>query len=163
MPEAPGTPMLPELARSLRSLGTQLDASSEAAHAAIFLPLLEARTRASGAPIDAVLAALRGDALSARIEANAVDAVMQGVEDPANARALTARAGEAMQPLRNALLELDAAAPAAREGDAGWAAWVEQLRRAFMAADVACQALTTLLAGRAALPTKPRWFERAPR
>lgn len=163
MPDTPVVPILPELARSLRSLGKQRDASAESAHVAIFLPLLDARARASGASIDVALATLRGDALSARIEASAVDAVVHGVNDPANARALTALAGEVLEPLRSSLLELDAASPLAREGEAGWATWVERLRRVFVSADVACQALATLIAGRATHTTVPRWFERMPK
>ncbi len=73
----PDTPLLPELARSLRSLGAQRDASAEAAHVAIFLPLLDARAHAAGASKESVLAALHGDALAARIEAQAVDAAVQ--------------------------------------------------------------------------------------
>ena len=156
----PDAPILPELARSLRSLGAQHDAAAEAAHAAIFLPLLDARARAAGASMEAVLAALRGDALSARVEAGAVDAAVQGVDQPAQARALSALTGELMEPLRAALLSLDALAPAARDDATGWDAWVAQLRRVFVSADVACQALARLLADRAATVASPRWFER---
>ncbi|NUO95869.1 MAG: hypothetical protein HOQ14_15400, partial [Gemmatimonadaceae bacterium] len=38
--------LLPELARSLRSFGAPRDAAGDAAHEAIFAPLLEARARA---------------------------------------------------------------------------------------------------------------------
>lgn len=158
----PDAPHLPELARSLRSLGVHRDAAGEAAHAAIFLPLLDARARAAGAPMDSVLAALRGDALSARIEAHAVDAAVQGVEEPALARALTAQASELIEPLRVELLALDAAASGARDGADGWDAWIAQMRRVFSVADVACQALSALLASREARSEAPRWFERSP-
>ena len=160
MPEAL---ILPELTRSLRSLGEQRDAATEAAHAAIFLPLLDARAQAAGAPIDAVLAALRGDALSARVEARAVDAAVQGVGEPARVRALTAQTGELMEPLRAALLALDVLASAARDDAAGWDAWVAQLRRVFASADVACQGLAQLFADRRARDAAPRWFERSAR
>lgn len=159
MPDAPN---LPELARSLRSLGEQRDACAEAAHTAIFSPLLDARARAADKSTDIVLAALRGDALSARIEAQAVDAAVQGIEQPARMRALSAQTAELMEPLRAALLALDELAPAAREGTAGWEAWVAQLRRVFASADVACQALSRLLADRS-LGAAPRWFERSAR
>jgi hypothetical protein len=159
MPDAPN---LPELARSLRSLGAQRDACAESAHAAIFLPLLDARARAAGKSTNVVLAALRGDALSARIEARAVDAAVQGIEQPARVRAISAQTAELVEPLRGALLGLDELAPAAREDSVAWDAWVAQLRRVFAIADVACQALTQLLADRS-LAAPPRWFERSAR
>lgn len=159
----PESPPLPELARSLRSLGEQRDAATEAAHAAIFLPLLNARARAAGASIDVVLAALRGDALSARIEAQAVDAAVHGVEQPPRVRALTAHTSELIAPLRAALLALDVLAPAARDSATGWEAWVAQLRRVFGSADLACQGLARLLADREARGAALRWFERSAR
>ena len=159
----PDAPQLPELARSLRSLGVHRGATAEVAHAAIFQPLLEARAHAVGAQMDSVLAALRGDSLSARIEAQAVDAAVQGVEHPAIARALTAQTSELIEPLRAELLALDAAASVARDGADGWNAWIAQLRRVFGAADVACQALSRLLANRETRSDAPRWFARSPR
>jgi hypothetical protein len=156
-------PILPELTRSLRSFGAQRDAVSEAAHAAIFTPLLDARARAASAPMDAVLAALRGDALFARIEARAVDAAVQGVGLPARVRAITARVGELMVPLRAELLALDILAPAAGDGTEGWDAWVAQLRRVFASADVACQGLARILVDHVARDAAPRWFERTSR
>lgn len=158
----PDAPLLPELARSLRSLGAQRDAATEAAHAAIFLPLLDARARATGATKESVLAALRGDALAARIEAQAVDSAVQGVEQPARARALTAQTAELMEPLRIALLDLDRKATSAQDDPDGWDAWVAQLRIVFGTADVACLALATLLATRETGPAPARWFERIP-
>ena len=153
-------PVLPELARSLRSLGHQPTTATEAAHTAIFTPLLDARTRAAGALPDVVLGAMRGSALIARIEANAVDATVHGVEEPASIRALTAQTDELMAPLRAALVELDARAPAAADDDAGWQAWIAQLRIAFAAADTACSALSRLIAHRDEQVATPRWFER---
>lgn len=152
-------PVLPELARSLRSLGHQPDAASEAAHSAIFTPLLDARTRAAGAPADVVLGAMRGSALIARIEANAVDAAVKGVEEPAHVRALSAQTTELMAPLRAALVALDERATAAAD-DAGWDAWIALLRAAFAAADTACSALARLIAHRDEQVATPRWFER---
>jgi hypothetical protein len=165
MPETPAgpAPLLPELARSLRSLGSPRDAATEAAHAAIFMPLLDARSRAAGTSVDAVLSALRGDALSARIEAQAVDAAVQGIVQPAMARALTAQTSELIEPLRAELLKLDDVAPAARDEAEGWHAWVAQLRRVFHSADVACQSLARLLANRDTQTAAPRWFERTPK
>lgn len=160
MPDGRG---LPELARSLRSLGDLADASTQAAHGAIFVPLLEARARATGSSTEAMLSALRGDALSARMEALAVDAAVHGIEQPALARALTARAGELMEPLRASLLHLDVMAPGAREGHQGWDAWVAQLRLVFAAADIACRELASLVATKETSATAPRWFERSPR
>lgn len=156
----PERPPLPEFARSLRALGAPRDASGEAAHAAIFLPLLEARTRAANASTDEVLGALRGNALSARIEANVVDAAVHAIEDPRRARALTAQTTELIAPLRAALLELDALSTAARDDDAAWEAWIAQLRRVFGTADDACQSLSRLLANRDDTAARTRWFER---
>ena len=110
-----------------------------------------------------MLSALRGDALSARMEALAVDAAVHGIEQPALARALTARAGELMEPLRASLLQLDVMASSAAEGAQGWDAWVAQLRRVFAAADIACRELASLVATKETSPTAPRWFERSPR
>lgn len=154
------TPLLPELARSLRTLGHQPDAATEAAHAAIFTPLLEARTRAAGGSADVVLGAIRGSALIARIEANAVDAAVHGLEEPARVRALTARTAELMAPLRATLVELDERASSAAADDAGWNAWITQLRLAFSAADTACSALSRLISDRNDQVATPRWFER---
>ena len=151
---------LPELARSLRSLGAVGDDAAEAAHCAIFVPLLEARSRAAGAPAGEILRALRGDALSARIEALVVDAAVEGIDQLALARALTAKAGEVMEPLRASLLELDTLASNAAESASAWDAWVAQLRRVFAAADVACRDLSHLVAFRATSAVRPRWFER---
>ena len=154
---------LPELARSLRSLGAIGDGPAEAAHCAIFVPLLEARARAAGASTVEVLSALRGDALSARIEAFAVDAAIHGIDQPALVRSLTAQAEELVEPLRTALLSLDALVPNASESASGWDAWVEQLRRVFATADVACRDLARLVAIRTTSVAAPRWFERSPR
>ncbi len=159
----PDAPVLPELARSLRSLGHQPDAISEAAQAAIFTPLLDARTGAAGAPVEVVLAALRGAALIARIEANAVDAAIQGIEELPRVRALTAQTSEITAPLRAALVALDELAPTAAEHSAGWDAWIAQLRVAFAAADTACSALSTLIMHRNEQAAAPRWFERLAR
>ena len=153
-------PILPELARSLRSLGHAANPASEAAQAAVFTPLLDARTRASGSSVDVVLAALRGTALIARIEANAVDAAVQGVEDLPRVRALTAQTSELMAPLHAALVALDDRAAAATADPAGWEAWIAQLRVAFGAADTACAALARLIAQRHEQVATPRWFER---
>jgi hypothetical protein len=159
----PDAPLLPELARSLRSLGAQRDASTEAAHSAIFVPLLDARARAADADKATVLAALRGNALAARIEAQAVDAAVQGIEQPALARALTAQSEELMEPLHRALVALDEAATSALDSDAAWDEWVSRLRTVFTTADVACRALATLVATRQTRTATPRWFERTPR
>jgi hypothetical protein len=152
--------MLPELARSLRTLGAPRDAAGDAAHTAIFLPLLEARAKAANASSDAILGALRGTALSARIEANAVDAAVHAIEDPRRARALTAQTSELIAPLRAELQQLDALSTTARDDDAAWDAWIGQLRRVFTAADVACNTLSRLLATKGDVIARTRWFER---
>ena len=158
----PERPPLPELGRSLRALGAPRDAAGDAAHSAIFLPLLEARTRAANASPAEVLGALRGNALSARIEANVVDAAVHAIEDPRRARALSAQTTELIAPLRAALLELDTLSSAARDDDTAWEAWIAQLRRVFGAADDACQSLSRLLANRDDTAARTRWFERNP-
>lgn len=150
--------MLPELVRSLRSVGTARDAASSAAHDAVFPPLLDARARAANAPIDVILSALRGDALSARIEACVVDAAVGDIAHSAHARARTAEAGELLAPLRSALIHLDTLAADAREGEDGWNAWVAQLRRVFSAADVTCQALAAMLVRPDARTSGSKWF-----
>jgi hypothetical protein len=101
--------------------------------------------------------------LAARIEAHAVDAAVQGIEQPALARALTAQSSELMEPLHGALVALDVAASSALESDAAWDEWVARLRAVFTSADVACQALSKLIATRQTRTAAPRWFERTPK
>jgi hypothetical protein len=143
----PDTPLLPELGRSLHSLGVQRDAAGEAAQSAIFLPLLDARARA-GFSRDSALRALRGATLSTRIQTQAVGAAVQGIAQPARVRSLTAHAEEAIEPLRAALQALDEAADGARDGAERWDGWVSQLRRVYVAADVCCESLARLIATR---------------
>jgi hypothetical protein len=152
--------VLPELARSLRSLGAHRDAAADAAHASIFVPLLEARARAGAGSLDKLLAALKGEVLSARIEGLAIAAATQGVTDPARVRALTARAGELLEPLEASLLLLDARAAHVRSDDAAWESWVAQLRAVFLCADSACAALARLIAQRTASRPSGSWFIR---
>ena len=156
--------LLPELARSLRSFGAPRDAAGDAAHAAIFAPLLDARARAGLGDVDAALSALRGGTLAARIASRVAQAASAGHADPAHARASAARASELLEPLVAALRTLDALAAAARDGSLhspAWDAWVLQLRRVFAHADDACRALARMLAEPSAAP-KParRWFGR---
>jgi hypothetical protein len=154
-------PLLPELARSLRVLGTPRDAAAEAAHAAVFGPLLGARARASKGDAAAALAALRGRELMARIEslARAAAEAAPGL-DAARARARVAETAEILDPLRAAFVELDrlgAGATPAAAASPEWERWVAQLRQVFAAADVACGALATLLASGDDAPAR-RWF-----
>ncbi|MES2178440.1 MAG: hypothetical protein V4550_11330 [Gemmatimonadota bacterium] len=155
----PDAPLLPELMRSLRSLGAHRDPCSEAAHGAIFIPLLEARARATASK-RAVFAALKGASLAGRIEPQVIAAAIQGVEQPARIRALTAHAREIFEPLQAALAALDAAAPGAAESDQQWAEWLTALRRVFTVADLSCQELARLIAERSAEPTSRSWFSR---
>jgi hypothetical protein len=154
--------LLPELARSLRSLGAPRDAAGEAAHDAVFAPLIEARARAELGDVEAVLSALRGAPLGTRIAARVAQAAAVGEPEPARARARTAHASELIETLLGELAALDALAPAARGGAAGspaWQAWVAQLRRVFISADDACRALTRLLAEPSAQARAARrWF-----
>jgi hypothetical protein len=156
--------LLPELARSLRTFGAPRGEAGEAAHEAIFGPLLDARARAGLGDVDAAISALRGETLAVRIAARANEVASAGQSDPAHARARAARAAEVIEPLRAALSRLDALAGAARSSSAheeSWQAWIAQLRRVFEAADDACRALARLLA-EASAPATPvrRWFGR---
>jgi uncharacterized protein (DUF3084 family) len=156
--------ILPELARSLRSLGAPRGVEGDAAHGAIFPPLLEARARATLGDVEDALAAFRGGPLGARIQARVVDAASAGQSDAARARARAARATELLDALLADLTALDAAALQVRGGSAdlaGWQAWVAQLRRVFATADDACRALARLLAERPPEPARSRrWFGR---
>jgi hypothetical protein len=156
--------LLPELARSLRVFGAPRDAASEAAHSAVFTPLLDARARAATGDVEVALSALRGEALAVRIEARVADAAEAGEGDPARARARGARARELLEPLRTELRALDALAVTARgvnPTSPSWDAWVAQLRRVFASADDACRALARLLAEPASPPAARRWFGRS--
>jgi hypothetical protein len=160
----PDQVLLPELGRSLRTFGAPRDAAGEAAHTAIFTPLLDARARAGLGDVEAALSALRGEALAVRIEARVADAAAAGQADPARGRARAARAAELVEPLRTALESLDNLAAKARGGTTeapAWSEWVAQLRRVFAAADDACRALARLLSepAHAAEPAR-RWFGR---
>ncbi|MFL5605245.1 MAG: hypothetical protein ACJ8AD_02245 [Gemmatimonadaceae bacterium] len=155
--------LLPELARSLRTFGAPRDAAGEAAHSAVFAPLLDARARAATGDTEVALSALRGEALGVRIEARVADAAEAGESDPARARARGARARELLEPLRGELRALDAAAIKARGADlksSEWEAWVAQLRRVFTSADDACRAIAHLLAEPMAPAPTRRWFGR---
>jgi hypothetical protein len=154
--------LLPELGRSLRTFGAPRDAAGDAAHDAIFSPLLEARARAELGDVEAALSALRGGVLGTRISARVAQAAAVGEPEPARARARTARATELVEPLVAELATLDALSVAARGGEAGspaWQGWVAQLRRVFASADDACRALARLLAEPPADARPPRrWF-----
>lgn len=155
-------PLLPELARSLRTLGRPDDAA-EAAHAVVFAPLLDARARAGRGDAADAIAALRGAALAARIESLARAAAAVGQVEAARTRARGAAARDVLEPLRAELAALDARAPEALRGGAdspAWAAWVAQLRRVFAAADVACDGLAAVLSERVEGPPegRRRWF-----
>ena len=157
----PDETRLPELARSLRSLGSARDAAGEAAHDAIFTPLIEARARAARATGRDVIAPLRGAALYDRIERGVVAAAAAGAEPAAVARARAAAAREMLEPLRAALVELDERALAASvegPGTVEWETWLSGLRRAFGSADDACARLARLLAVPARLQEPSSWF-----
>jgi hypothetical protein len=153
--------LLPELARSLRAFGAPRDAAGEAAHSAVFVPLLDARARATTGDVEVALSALRGEALGVRIEARVADAAEAGESDPARARARGARARELLVPLRQDLRTLDALAVKARGSGPDspeWSAWVAQLKRVFTAADDACRGIARLLSEPAAPLPERRWF-----
>lgn len=156
--------LLPELARSLRAFGAPRDAATEAANAAIFTPLLDARARAGLGDVEAALSALRGEALSVKLRSRVADAAAAGQREPAAARARSARAAELLEPVLAELASLDRLAAKARGSttDApAWDEWVAQLRRVFASADDACRALAALLAESSETKTRRRhWFGR---
>ncbi len=156
-------PSLPELARSLRSLGAARDPATEAAHDAIFAPLIAARVRAARAEGRDVVQSFHGVVLLEAIERGATTAASAGTSSAAEARARSAAARDAIEPLRAALLSLDEGA--ARASSAGmhsreWALWIEALRRAFAVADEACGHLARVLAEPPREEPEPRWFRR---
>jgi len=156
-------PSLPELARSLRALGAARDAATEAAHDAIFAPLIAARVRAARADGIDVVHSFHGASLLEAIERAVNGAAAIGTEDPAVARARSATARDAIEPLRSALRSLDVHAAAASTSGSGspeWTAWITALRRAFAAADEACGHLARVLADPPREERNGRWFRR---
>lgn len=155
---------LPELARSLRALGSAHGAAAESAHAAVFGPLLDARALAATRGLDGAFAAFRGQALAARIVARAAEAARDGEADPARARARVARAREALEPLRDALHALDMLTPSLDQDGTSPASaaapWTAQLARAFRLADDACVALTRVLAEHDEVGMQRTWLGR---
>ena len=155
----PESPRLPELARSLRSLGASGDSCMDEAHEAVFVPLLEARTAAANASLDDAVDAMNGHALLSRIESAIGIVASRGIPVASRARALTAQAQDAIEPLRRALLVLDELAVVAGTDD-GWKDWVDQLRRVFTAADDSCRSVAGVLAERDAKDAPARWYVR---
>src|SRR3954464_6414576 len=140
---------LPELARSLRSLGAARDQATQAAHDAVFAPLIAARVRASRSEGRDVVHAFHGASLGEQIERAVMAAATLGTTNPSVARARSARARDALGPLRTALLALDergAAAASTSPGSESWEVWLASLRRAFAAADDVCGPLAQMLA-----------------
>lgn len=156
-------PTLPELARSLRSLGAARDPATEAAHDAIFAPLIAARVRAARAEGRDVVHSFHGVVLLEAIERGVTSAASVGTKSAAEARARSAAARDAIEPLRAALLSLDAGAAGASSAgmhSPEWALWIAALRRAFGAADEACGHLARVLAEPPYEEPEPRWFRR---
>jgi len=159
MPDA----SLPELARSLRTLGAARDPATEVAHDAIFAPLIAARVRAARAEGRDVVHSFHGATLLEAVERAASAAAMTGIENAAVARARSAAARDAIEPLRVALRDLDAGAAAASSASADsaeWQAWLTALRRAFLAADESCSHLARVLAEPPPVEQNGRWFGR---
>src|SRR3954451_12767960 len=98
---------LPELSRSLRSLGAARDPATQAAHDAIFPSLIAARVRASRAEGPDVVHAFNGASLREQIERAVTAAATLGTTQAPMARARSARARDAVAPLAAALLVLD--------------------------------------------------------
>jgi hypothetical protein len=159
MPDA----SLPELARSLRALGAARDPATEAAHDAIFAPLIAARVRAARAEGHDIVHSFHGVALFEAIDRGVLAAASIGTDNPAVARARSASARDAIDPLRLALASLDAgaqAAVAAGPTSPEWDAWIAALRRAFAAADEACGRLARVLAEPPPTDGDAGWFRR---
>ena len=157
----PDDARLPELARSLRSLGAARDPAAEAAHDAIFTPLIDARVRAARASGRDVVGLLRGATLYQQIERAVVSAASTDATPPAVARARAAAAREMLEPLRAATAAVDDRASAASLdgiGTPAWEAWLVEVRRVFVVADDACIKLARLLAAPARLDEPSRWF-----
>jgi hypothetical protein len=154
---------LPELARSLRSLGAARDQATQAAHDAIFPPLIAARVRASRAEGRDVVHAFHGATLLEQIERAATAAACVGTTQSSVARARSARARDAIAPLRPAFALLDERgrqAESASTGSEPWEAWIESLRRAFATADDVCGRLARVLAEPPAERDDGNWFVR---
>ena len=154
-------PSLPELARSLRSLGAARDPATAAAHDAIFAPLIAARVRAARAEGRDVVHSFSGATLLEAIERGVNAAAAVGTESSAVARARSAAARDAIEPLRAALRTLDEGAAQASKGDSHspeWARWITALRRAFVAADESCSHLARVLAEPPREELNGRWF-----
>lgn len=154
---------LPELARSLRSLGAARDQATQAAHDAIFAPLIAARVRASRAEGRDVVYAFNGASLGEQIERAVTAAATLGTTQPSTARARSARARDTLGPLKAALAALDEqgrGAAAASPDSEPWRAWLESLRRAFAAADDVCGQLATVLAEPPTEREQGGWFDR---
>lgn len=149
---------LPELGRSLRSLGSMREPCAESAHVALFGPLLDARAAAAESmSVTDLLHAFRGRPIAARMERLVIEAAQLGVREPAVARARAARAHELLEPVLAALAELDARAgemkhPSIRIDE--YSPFVVQLRAVFAAADTACGHLARLLAEELESPGK---------
>jgi hypothetical protein len=156
-------PSLPELARSLRSLGAARDPATESAHDAIFAPLIAARVRAARAEGRDIVHSFHGATLLEAIERGVNAAAAAGTDSPAVARARSAAARDAIEPLRAALRTLDVGAADASTGGThspAWASWIVALRRAFVAADEACSHLARVLAEPPREESNGRWFRR---
>jgi hypothetical protein len=154
---------LPELARSLRSLGAARDAATQAAHDAIFPPLIAARVRASRAEGRDVVHAFSGASLGEQIERAVTVAATLGTTQPSVARARSARAKDLLAPLQAAFARLDEQgreAAGASPGSEPWEAWVDSLKRTFAAADEVCGQLARVLAEPPAEPEERGWFGR---
>jgi hypothetical protein len=154
---------LPELARSLRSLGAARDQATQAAHDVIFPPLIAARVRASRAEGRDVVHAFHGASLLEQIERAATAAACVDTTQSSVARARSARARDAIAPLRPAFALVDERgrqAESAPRGSEPWEAWIDSLRRAFATADDVCGRLASVLAEPPAERDEGNWFGR---
>ena len=160
MPDA----SLPELARSLRSLGAARDPATEAAHDAIFAPLIAARVRAARAEGRDVVHSFHGATLLEAIERGVNAAAAAGTEHPAFARARSAaasrrdRAAPGGAPIPRRQRQPPRRRRVAQSPE--WDHWIEALRLTFAAADEACGHLARVLAEPPREERNGHWFRR---
>ncbi|MHB1862197.1 MAG: hypothetical protein ACYCVL_04430 [Gemmatimonadaceae bacterium] len=134
---------VPELTRTLRSLGSSRARANATGQHEFFAPLLDARRRAEDAVArHEVVAAFDADRLERALAAYLAAAVERSSDArPAARRAYAAHVEDATEPLRRALATLRAASPAAAHPPATarvatWQAWRAALESLFHAADL---------------------------
>lgn len=153
-------PLIPELTRSLRTLGLSGDVHRRRAHDAVLAPLLQARAAAAAATSRREAAhAFRGPALRAEIRDRVRAAASSEMADAAQARARCAAALDAVAPLLDASAALDDE-DARVEDDLRWQDFLDAVRRLFATADDAVDEVARILAVPPPPPRTPRLADR---